>query len=183
MHQPGTYQGFFFVGARFTLLVGPLMAHGLGQFSLNLRFLEQVVCGRNLVDDEGDGKSLFDQLHTKEGKRTCFEFFKKHSDPATASMDENEITCFLRELTNLNDFEILDVADIFGLPSFFFCSEFRQQLHRNHFLERILFNGRRLFIPSQPTNRQVSVCYNPSFLILKLQTWSSSLYPFEAPSY
>lgn len=86
---------------------------GLGQFTLNLRFLEQIVCGRN-TEDGGESKSLFDQLHTKEGKKKCFDFFKKRSDPATAAMDENEITCFLRELTNLNDFEILDIADIFG---------------------------------------------------------------------
>lgn len=87
----------------------------MGQFALNLRFLEQVVCGRNLPDDEGEMKTLFDQLHTKEGKRTCYEFFKKHSDSTNGAMDENEITCFLRELTNLNDFEILDVADIFDV--------------------------------------------------------------------
>lgn len=92
---------------------------GLGQFTLNLRFLEQVVCGRN-TEEAGEAKSLFDQLHTREGKKKCFEFFKKHSDASTASMDENEITCFLRELTNLNDFEILDVADIFGTPLFCF---------------------------------------------------------------
>jgi len=89
------------------------MAEAVPEFALNLRFLEQIIYGRNTEDDEGEGRSLFDQLHTKEGKTKCYEFFKKHSDGTTATMDENEVMCFLRELTNLNDFEILDVADIF----------------------------------------------------------------------
>eukprot|EP01126_Amoeba_proteus_P041689 TRINITY_DN4494_c0_g1_i6.p1 TRINITY_DN4494_c0_g1~~TRINITY_DN4494_c0_g1_i6.p1 ORF type:complete len:211 (+),score=31.28 TRINITY_DN4494_c0_g1_i6:757-1389(+) len=76
---------------------------------LNLRLLEQIVLGHN---EDDFTKTLFDRLHTREGKQNSFKYFKERCN-SSQQMDENNVINFLRELTNLNDFEILDVFDIF----------------------------------------------------------------------
>lgn len=47
------------------------------------------------------------------GKANCLTYFKDRV-LTQVSMTENEMINFLRELTNLNDFEILDIIDTFG---------------------------------------------------------------------
>eukprot|EP01127_Copromyxa_protea_P006144 TRINITY_DN1595_c0_g1_i1.p1 TRINITY_DN1595_c0_g1~~TRINITY_DN1595_c0_g1_i1.p1 ORF type:complete len:114 (+),score=18.57 TRINITY_DN1595_c0_g1_i1:25-366(+) len=77
---------------------------------VNLRLLEHIILGPNIEDDFS--KTHFDRLHTSIGKRNTFAYFKEKCNGQN-QMDENAATLFLRELTSLNDFEILDVIDLF----------------------------------------------------------------------
>lgn len=79
---------------------------------VNLRLLEHIILGPNVEDDLT--KTFFDRLHTGAGKRNTFNYFKEKCNGQN-QMDENTATILLRELTSLNDFEILDVIDLFGM--------------------------------------------------------------------
>jgi hypothetical protein len=79
---------------------------------VNLRLLEHIILGPNTEDDLS--KTYFDRLHTSTGKRNTFNYFKDKCNGQN-QMDENAATLFLRELTSFNDFEILDIIDLFGV--------------------------------------------------------------------
>jgi len=81
---------------------------------VNRRLLEEIILSPSSanINEIDFTKSMFDLLHTPTGKLNCLNFFKERVLPQVF-MTENEVTNFLRELTNLNDFEILDVLDTF----------------------------------------------------------------------
>eukprot|EP01124_Arcella_intermedia_P020527 TRINITY_DN28007_c0_g1_i1.p1 TRINITY_DN28007_c0_g1~~TRINITY_DN28007_c0_g1_i1.p1 ORF type:complete len:212 (+),score=52.77 TRINITY_DN28007_c0_g1_i1:121-756(+) len=56
--------------------------------------------------------SLYDRLHSSVGRKNAYHWFKKRCEGGN-SMDENALILFLRQLTKRNDYEILDIIDIF----------------------------------------------------------------------
>jgi len=80
---------------------------------VNRRLLEEIILNPGSNVEMDYSKSMFDLLHTQLGKTNCLNYFKERVLTAQVFMTENEMINFLRELTNLNDFEILDIIDTF----------------------------------------------------------------------
>lgn len=72
--------------------------------------------GPLLITNKQENKELsfFNLLYTDMGFKNCQKFFQDETSKTKGTFTENQFIHFMRELTDLGDYQIVEMFDIFG---------------------------------------------------------------------
>jgi hypothetical protein len=65
-------------------------------------------------------KTLFEELQSDSGVNNLRRWFQDHVHNRHNALSENQFLSFFHKLTDLSDYEILEILDIFGMGLFLF---------------------------------------------------------------
>ena len=134
----------------------PSLSCTLGHMNINREFLTSLIYRQHLKSDDKDKREIYKtpyhELKTEVGTRNLKTWFLEHASSEDKTLNENQFLNFCRKLTDLSDWEILEVLDIFGEFLVYFFEGVFPKIDRFNHLQGF-FVSISIFLLRSPTSR------------------------------